>query len=134
MRIAGPARRLGAWALDAAIAGVVFLPLNPALYSDELHGSRFTALLAASFVLLFAYLVAFDGGERGATPGKRILGLRVADADTGGPIGLRRAAVRRVVYVVGGSACYLGWLWLFANERRQSWHDKAARTVVVRVP
>lgn len=83
-------------------------------------------------VLLFAYLVFFDGSTRGATPGKRILGLRVADVNGGGAIGFRRAALRRLVYLVGGIAFCAGWLWLFANPRRRTWHDVAARTVVIR--
>jgi hypothetical protein len=37
------------------------------------------------------------GGERGATPGS--------------PIGYRRAATRRLWYLLGGLALYLGWLW-----------------------
>ena len=77
-------------------------------------------------------MVGFDGGRRGATAGKRIVGLRVVDAQTGGPIGFGRAAVRRVVYVLGGLILYFGWLWMFTNSRRQTWHDKAAGSLVVR--
>ncbi len=117
--------------LDAAIAGVVFVPLNPGLYTDEPSVSLFIALFIPTMILLFVYMVAFDGGQRGATPGKRILRLRVVDAETGGAIGWRRAARRRLVYLLGGAALYAGWLWLFTNPRRQTWHDKAARTLVV---
>jgi uncharacterized RDD family membrane protein YckC len=83
-------------------------------------------------LLLFAYLIAFDGGPKGATPAKRLLGLRVADAASGGQIGYRRATIRRVGYLVGGLALYIGWLWMLVDPRRQAWHDKLADTVVVR--
>jgi uncharacterized RDD family membrane protein YckC len=131
--VAQPRRRFVAWVADAAIAAMIFTPFNPAIWSDEPDAGLFFALWAPAMVLLYLYLIAFDAGARGATPGKRLLGLRVADLDGGPAIGWRRAAIRRLVYTVGGLALYIGWLWLFTNERRQAWHDKAARTVVVRV-
>ena len=61
--------RFIAWALDALIVGVVFIPLNPALYSDGSNRSLFFALFMAAMVVWFFCFVAFDGGKRGATPG-----------------------------------------------------------------
>lgn len=63
--------------------------------------------------------------------GKRIVGTGVADAQTGEPIGYKRAALRRLVYCVEAIPLYLAWLWMFTNPDRQTWHDKAARSVVV---
>jgi len=131
-RLASPARRLGAWVIDAFVLGLLDTPLNPILYSSRPSVGLFLALFIPSLVLAFAYLVVFDGGARGATPGKRILHLRVEDADGGGPIGYRRAVIRRLVYLVGGLAIYIGWLWLLVDRRRQAWHDKAAHSIVVR--
>jgi uncharacterized RDD family membrane protein YckC len=130
--LAAPGLRFIAWIVDALIAGVVFIPLNPALYSDGTDRSLFFALFVAAVVLWFVCFVAFDGGRRGATPGKRVVGIRVADEQTCGPIGYRRAAVRRVVYILGGLALYVGWLWVFFDSRHQAWHDKAADSVVIR--
>jgi uncharacterized RDD family membrane protein YckC len=122
--------------LDALIAGVVFLPLNPVLYrwgsGDEPRTRLFVALFIPAMLLALAYLAAFDGSARGATPGKRILGLRVADMNSSGRIGFRRAALRRLVYLAGAITVFAGWLWLFTNPRRQTWHDMAARTLVIR--
>ena len=89
-------------------------------------------LLTAFWAVLIAYLAAFDGGPRGATPGKRIVRTRVVDQDTGGPIGYRRALVRRIVYLVGGIAFYIDWVWLLFDRRKQALHDKAARSLVVK--
>lgn len=130
-KIAEPPRRCAAWAIDAAIAGVLFMPLNPILYSRRPSIGLVVALLAPSLLLLCVYLVLFDGGERGATPGKRLLGLRVLDEFGADTIGYRRAAIRRVTYLIGGLAIYLGWLWIFVDDRHQAWHDKAAHTIVV---
>jgi uncharacterized RDD family membrane protein YckC len=135
LRLAGPGQRLVAWMLDAAFSGVLILPLVPlAVLIDQ--DDRPWALTAVAMAFLsiaaFVLLVHFDGGQRGATPGKRLLGIRVVDAAGSGPIGHRRAALRRLVYVLGGLLLYLGWLWLLVDRHRQTWHDKAAHTVVLR--
>jgi len=106
--LATPAQRLPAWVLDAVIGGLVFTPLNPILYSSRPSLLLFVALLVPTMLLLFGYLVLFDGGARGTTPGKRVIGIRAADATTGNAIGYRRAAVRRLVYLLGGLVFYIG--------------------------
>ena len=70
-------------------------------------------------------------GLAGATPGKRIVGLRVTDESGGGAIGYRRATVRRLVYVIGGWLLFVGWLWGLRDPQTQTWHDKAANTIVI---
>lgn len=130
---ASTGRRLGAWLLDAALLALITTPLNPALYVDVIPSARtFLPLIVAAMVLGLVYLAAFDGGTRGATPGKRILGIRVVDAASGGPIGYRRAVVRRLGYVLGGLVLYVGWIWLIFDRRHQAWHDKMADSIVVR--
>lgn len=123
-----------AWGLDALVASVL---LSPVLMAAILvaRSSDSVGITVVCFVVLelavFVYLVAFDGGQRGATPGKRMLGMRVVDADGSGSIGFRRAALRRAAYLIGGLAFYLGWLWLLVDARGQALHDKVARTLVV---
>jgi uncharacterized RDD family membrane protein YckC len=130
--LASPVQRALAWLLDAVIAAIVLSPLNPALYSSHPDPATFTALWATACLIWLGFLIAFEGGRRGATPGKRALGIRVADETTGGSIGYGRAAVRRLVFVLGGLIFYIGWLWMLSSSRRQAWHDRAAQSVVVR--
>jgi uncharacterized RDD family membrane protein YckC len=125
-------QRLVAWVVDACVAGLVFLPLNPGLYSQHPSPSLWWGLLIPTLVLLIGYLALFDGGPRGATPGKRVVGIRVIDATTGAAIGYRRGAIRRLGYLGGGVAFFLGWIWVLVDPRRQAWHDKVAATLVVR--
>jgi uncharacterized RDD family membrane protein YckC len=69
---------------------------------------------------------------RGQTLGHRAAGIRVVDLATGALIGPGRAAVRWLVLGVTGAVCTLGyWSPFFDSERRQGWHDKASRSVVV---
>ncbi|TMK67627.1 MAG: RDD family protein [Actinobacteria bacterium] len=122
---AGLAPRLLAWLLDSLI---VFLPLNPDLYLSGLSQALAFALGAP---IALAYFIVFEGGPRGATLGKRAVGIRVVDGSTGASIGFRRAAMRRIAFVIGGLALYVGWLWLLFNQRRQAWHDRIADTIVI---
>jgi uncharacterized RDD family membrane protein YckC len=118
-------RRLGAQILDALILGVpttiFFLFLEDGLAS----------LLAV--LIDFAYYVYFEGGATGQTIGKRVLGIRVIDFNSGGPIGYGRALLRAVVEIFSGWILLLGYLWMLWDREKQTWHDKAATSVVVPV-
>ena len=74
-------------------------------------------------------------GVKGATIGKRVMGIRVQDSTTGQVIGIGRAFVRYLVLAVTGSICFVGYLSPFFDSppggRYQGWHDKAASDVVV---
>jgi uncharacterized RDD family membrane protein YckC len=118
--------------IDIAIWIAVLTPADPFLYTSRPTAALFTALWLAAIVVLFAYLTLFDGGLRGATPGKRIVGIRVVDAESETPIGHRRAAIRTAALLAGGVAFYIGWLIALSDPRRQAWHDRIARTLVVK--
>lgn len=144
---AAPHLRLAAWILDAVIGGVVVgLPAQGLIAAlggwppENAHRVTYAQAaplligIGAVTLLGMLALVAFDGGRRGATPGKRLLGLRVADSVTLQPIGFRRAALRRIVYLVGGLALYAGWWWVLLNRQHRAWHDLAAGSLVIGAP
>jgi uncharacterized RDD family membrane protein YckC len=68
---------------------------------------------------------------RGQTPGKWLLGIRVV-ALGGGKVGIGRAALRVVGYVISAVPFYLGFFWVL-GPRRRGFHDRLARTEVVYV-
>ncbi|HEX6350095.1 MAG TPA: RDD family protein [Candidatus Dormibacteraeota bacterium] len=82
-----------------------------------------------SVVVGAAYFCYF--WSTGATPGMRLFRQRVLDADTSQPIGVGRALLRYVGYLVSLGCCYVGLIWAAFDGRKQGWHDKLARTVVV---
>ncbi len=69
--------------------------------------------------------------EAGATPGKRMLGIVIVDAGTGGRPPFQRLLLRYVGYLLSALPLFLGFLWVLWDPRRQGWHDKLGRTVVV---
>jgi len=104
----------------------------------HLFGKLFLAGLAAA-LLLFAYDWV-QHGLWGQTLGKRALGTKVVSASdrskvSGGAAGGRAAvfALPPIVPLVGGLFALLNELWLLWDRQRQCLHDKAAKTVVVKV-
>jgi len=83
-----------------------------------------------SFVVNLAYLVGFWTAQ-GATPGKMVLGLRVVKQD-GSPLDGSAAALRYVGYIVSGLAIGLGFLWIIWDPQHEGWHDKIAKTRVIK--
>jgi uncharacterized RDD family membrane protein YckC len=79
------------------------------------------------------YFTFMVGRPQGQTLGQMVLGIRVIDYGTGGPIGYRRALIRWVVSYISGIAIFLGYLWMLWDREKQTWHDKAANDVVVPV-
>ncbi|TDN66822.1 RDD family protein [Paraburkholderia sp. BL10I2N1] len=67
----------------------------------------------------------------GTSPGKRALGLRIVDSDTGQAMTAKQAAVRTLGYLVCFATCGAGFLWMLFNPRRQGLHDRMANTVVI---
>lgn len=107
----------------------------------DLYGQLWQEMLVA-FALGIVVVTLYEGiflRRGGATPGKRIVGLRVRPLDHDGPLGwsaiLRRIGVEYVVFGIL-SVVYLSLLdslWPLWDKRRQTLHDKAAGTVVVQV-
>lgn len=86
----------------------------------------------STLVVLFAPSAYFwIGNSLGGTAGKRVTGLAVVD-EAGNPPGLARGLVRYLVSLVSALALYVGYLWMIWDAKKQTWHDKAAGTYVVR--
>ena len=82
--------------------------------------------------LILALVVLHFWARRQATPGKWVLGLRIVAAEDGGPVPMGRLVLRYLGYVVASLPLGLGLLWAVFDPRAQGWHDKMARTLVVR--
>ena len=69
----------------------------------------------------------------GWSPGKRLLRLRIIDAEGAAP-GFRRGLKRTVGAVLSGSLFGLGYVWAVWDREHRTWHDKIAKTYVVHTP
>ena len=77
----------------------------------------------------FLYFVVF--WTQGSTPGMRLLNIRVADQSTFQTIGLGKAVLRYIGFVVSSFCCLIGFIWAAFDSHKQGWHDKIGGTVVV---
>ncbi|STY80687.1 RDD family protein [Moraxella catarrhalis] len=70
--------------------------------------------------------------KKGATPGKMLFGLQIRDAKTGQFISVPRALLRYFSYLISSVILCLGLIWVGFDQKKQGWHDKIAKTVVVK--
>ncbi|RPJ33486.1 MAG: RDD family protein [Verrucomicrobiaceae bacterium] len=136
LRIAGPLPRAGAYLIDFLIrvmllvAGVILSSLAGWALGGKVAGGL---LLLAWFLLDWLYPVVFEAGRRGATPGKRLAGLRVVQA-SGSPVTVGQAVVRNFLRFIDGMPLFtyaFGMASCLATRRFQRLGDLAAGTVVV---
>lgn len=67
-----------------------------------------------------------------ATPAKMLFKMRIVDAETHQPVPAPRLFLRYMAYFVSMLPLCLGFLWVAWDKKKQGWHDKIARTVIVR--
>lgn len=146
-------KRLVAILLDGVILGIPFgiiaaivagaaankATIDPITGEIESGGGAFAGAVlgvyAVAIIVNVLYYGLLNGGESGQTLGKKILNIRVRDANTGGPIGVGRGIGRYFVTLILGFACGIGTildaLWPLWDQRRQALHDKVVSSVVV---
>ena len=90
---------------------------------------RWLLTIAGGFLTFGVYSIA-AWMLVGKTVGKALMGLRVLGQD-GRRLTFWQALIRALGYYVSGLALFLGFLWVLVDDRRQTWHDKLARTLVV---
>lgn len=87
----------------------------------------------SSLVIEFAYQAYFLIENDGQTPGKQYMNIRVIKTD-GSRITATDAGLRVLGYYINTFALFLGWIWVFFDRYSQGWHDKLAKTYVVKAP
>lgn len=117
--------------LIAIVAGVI----GAILGLGTPGSSEFQLLNTSNWVqtiLSLAYFTYFHATAAGQSIGNKVCGIRVLDADTGGPIPYSRAFIRALMSIVSALPLFLGYLWMLWDSRKQTWHDKVANTLVVK--
>jgi len=139
--------RLAASAVDAMIFGVISYSIQTLLGHNpfaaleattieevtkiqaELNGPQnlFISLFSAFLIILF--WVHYEG----ATPGKKLMGLKVTKAG-GDPLTYVTGIIRYFGYFLSSVVLGLGYIWISWDAKKQGWHDKIASTVVIYNP
>lgn len=113
-RLLGLVRDSVTWLTDASALGVVL---------------RWVVTVAGGFLTFSVYSV-LSWLLVGKTVGKAVMGLRVVGQD-GRRLTLRQAIIRSLGYYASALPLFVGFLSVLVDDRRQAWHDRLAKTIVV---
>lgn len=147
---AGTGRRFLAALIDGAVVGVVawiilMIGLVSAggtgqlLMSPDAISSALLVPQLISGVLLLGYWLGVSAweGSTGKTIGNLVCKIRTVDAVAHDPIGFGRAFLRWLIVGVGAVVCLVGQILVLVSPafdgggKRQGWHDKVGRAVVL---
>lgn len=147
--VAGPAAgvsyasggsRLVAYIIDWVIAWILIVVVSIVLGSvmaagassdsGAVAGTGFLVWFIALFVITLGYFPWF-WSHGGATPGMKMLHIRVVREVDGGRVTGGQAIMRLIGYWVSSFIFYLGFIWILIDAHKQGWHDKIANTVVI---
>ncbi len=112
--------RVGSGLIDGLIVAVPYLVLMQVSFA-----------LGLIVLLALAVGLAYREGTTGQTPGKQVLGTRTVKEADGQVLGFGLALGRRLLHIVDGIPCYLGYLWPIWDEKKQTFADKIVSSVVI---
>lgn len=131
--------------IDTIILNIIIGPLISYIYGPTYLASqdigimteRVMGLIKSPMFLLISTILPlialiFFWRFMAATPGKMIFSSRIVDARTGKQMSTGQSILRALAYLVSTLPLCIGFLWIAFDKRKQAWHDKLARTVVVR--
>ena len=128
--------RVAASIIDTVLLLLVTYPVLLAIYGATyfneatlIHGP---VDFLHSWVFPAVAVIWFWVARGGQTPGKMVIGAKIVDAETGGPISASKGVVRYLGYFVSLIGLFVGYLWVGFDPKKQGWHDHIAGTVVVR--
>lgn len=131
--------RLAAYCLDVALVFCFSAWIGYAIaYAFQVSGLKPQLInkvfiqteTLVSWIIAFFYHSIFQAFLNG-TFGKRALGLRLVQDQTYEPITLSQSVRRYFAWLIGIIPMGAGMIWCLFNEKKKSFHDQIAKTVVV---
>ncbi len=123
------------WAVWEEDPGFCSTPRGRIYECNEISNAT-AVLLVGSILAWFALCVVAEVGfltRSGQTPGRKALGIMVVRTRDGRPLGVGSALGRTLMgWFVSRMFCSLGYLWHLWDNKKQTWHDKASNSVVIR--
>ena len=116
--------------LVAYLGVVMVIAIVMSITGSEEGSPLATVVTVAGLGLIVALQIVWEG--RGGSPFRRGISVLIVDQNTYLPVGPWRAFVRILVANFSLLVFGLGFLWMLWDPKSQTWHDKAAGTVVVK--
>lgn len=136
-KYAGFWRRFWATIIDGFLLTIITVAPLFLIYGDEYWSAPVFVMgfwdVMISYVMPLALTVWF-WSRLAATPGKMILDIKVVDASTGKNLTVGQSIGRYFAYIPSILALGIGFLWMLFDPKKQTWHDKLAKTIVIHEP
>ena len=110
-----------------AVLTIILLFLFPDFENSFKVGLYRTFITLLLILLMITFWVKFDG----ATPGKKLMKIKVVNADTLQTIDYQQATKRFLGYILSSVIFLLGFLMVLFTKRKQGLHDIVSKTIVV---
>ncbi len=129
---AGFALRIGAFMFDLLMVMILLLISALLAGSFPAYGGVIQTVGFIITIICLVWNFIFFAAATGQTVGKRLVGIRIITTDQ------RRADIRQIIlrhllgYPLSMIVFAIGFCWLLWDRQQQGWHDKLARTMVVR--
>ncbi|GAB4552762.1 MAG: RDD family protein [Rhizobacter sp.] len=129
--------RLGAALIDAVLIIAISYPVLYAIYGAEYFAEDKASFISGPADVLISWVFPAVASilfwrSKQATPGKMALSLKIVDARTGKTLSLGQSVARYLGYFVSTLPLGLGFIWIAFDARKQGWHDKIGKAVVIR--
>ena len=124
---AGFGIRVVAFVIDAIILAIITSVLNSILFAgDTVRGNGLNTLVGLAYFMYF-----WSSYGQGLTVGNRVMKLRVVKTD-GSELTLTDSFIRYVGLILSFLCIFIGVIWVAFDANKQGWHDKIAKTYVVK--
>lgn len=138
----GRSEYVGFWArvfaaiIDSILTSLVMLPPMYMLFGASIFGTDPThqpnTLYTVLSILIPAIIVFVFWIKKAATPGKMLIKSIIVDAMSGAKPTPAQWTIRYIGYFISIIPFGLGLMWVGWDSRKQGWHDKMAKTLVVK--
>ena len=127
-------KRTVAVLVDTFLIILVTLPILIWVYGIEYLNNEHMEKGSLDFIINYVFptiVVILLWKYYQATPGKMIFKATIVDAKTGGKPTLKQWIIRYLGYFVSLLPFGLGYFWVAFDKKKQSFHDKLAKTLVI---
>ncbi|TWD81507.1 putative RDD family membrane protein YckC [Kribbella amoyensis] len=138
--LAGWGSRVIASILDSLLAlipvGIALLVALTISGSMEQMSDGASTVLSVGYIAFFLVVIwnrIIRQGKTGQSIGKKIVGLKIVGADSGQLIGIGRTIARELCAGFFNYFCFLNSLWPLWDKQQQTWHDKVASDLVIKL-
>ncbi len=127
-------KRAFAYTIDEILISILFMIIFFGKVPQDASYEQTLNLLNSLFsyvILLKIIYQTFFVWYYGATPGKMMLKIRVISTINLENPSFIYSLNRAIVRIISESLFYVGFLWALTNPKRETWHDKVAKTLVI---